>query len=133
MRQILIIMTVMLCLTGCREYDIEEILLQREDISLTIKGEDVISYREETFQIGYNARENEFRVFDDEMGNWFVLTCNERPSSEGQVFEADLKWTSTSTTKSRKDLSFRVEKTDSQGHLWLWCEDDAIGVVVREL
>lgn len=133
MRQILIIMTLILCLTGCREYDIEEILLQREDISLTIKGEDIISYRPETFQISHNARKNEFRVFEDDMGNWFALTCRERPSSTGQVLKADLRWTSTSTTKSRKDLSFSVEKTDSQGNIWLWCEDHAIGVVVREL
>ena len=133
MRHILIIMTLILCLTGCREYDIEEILLQREDISLTIKGEDLISYRPETFQISHNARKNEFRVFEDDMGNWFALTCRERPSSTGQVLKADLRWTSTSTTKSRKDLSFSVEKMDSQGNIWLWCEDHAIGVVVREL
>lgn len=133
MRQIIIIMTFILCLTGCRRYDIEEILLQREDISLTIKGEDIISYMPETFQIGHNAQKNEFRVFDDDMGNWFVLTCMERPSSVGQVLKADLKWTSTSTTKSRKGLSFSVEKTDSQGNIWLWCKEHAIGVVVREL
>ena len=133
MRYIFIIMALGLCLTGCGRYDIEEILLQRDDLSLTIKGEDVISYRPETFQIGHNAQRNEFRVFDDELGNWFVLTCEERPSSTGQVVKADLKWTGTSTTKSRKGLSFSVEKTDSKGNVWLWCEEHAIGVVVREL
>ncbi len=133
MRQILIIMTLILCLSGCRIYDVEEILLQREDISLTIKGAEILSYRHETFQTGHNAQRNEFRVFDDNVGNWFVLTCRERPSTEGQTLKADLEWTSTSATKTKSGLSFSVEKTDSQGHIWLWCEDEAIGVIVREL
>lgn len=132
MKNILIILTLTLCLCGCREYDIEEILLKREDISLTIKGQEILSYKHETFQIGYNPDKNEYRVFDDNIGNWFVLTCQERPSTEGQTVKASLRWTSTSTTKSKNGLSFSVEKTDSRGHVWLWCEDESIGVIVRE-
>ena len=132
MRNILIILTFILCFCGCRRYDIEEILLKREDISLTIKGKEILSYKPETFQIGYNSSKNEFRVSDDNIGNWFVLTCRERPSTEGQIVKANLRWTGTSSIKSQKGLSFIVEKTDSEGHIWLWCNDEAIGIVVRE-
>lgn len=133
MRNILIVTMLILCTSCCRDYDINEILLKREDISMTIKGKEVMKYDPETFQIGHNAEKNEFRIFDDNLGNWFTITCRERPSTEGQNLKADLKWTSTSSTKSEKGLSFRVEKTDSQGHIWLWCEDEAIGIIVKEL
>ena len=132
MRNIIFTITLVCCLAGCRRYDIEEILLQREDISLTLKGEDVIVYEPATFQLGYNAGANEFRVFDDNLGNWFTLRCKSRPL-EGQYVKADLKWTSSTTTRTRNALTFSVEKTDAKGHIWLWCDEEAIGVVVREL
>ncbi len=132
MKKILILTISILCISGCRGYDIEEILLQREDISLTMKGKDVLVYDPDTFQLSHNAERNEFRVFDDEMGNWFILECQSRPSTEGQEVKASLRWTTTNTTRSRSGLKFTVEKTDSNGHIWLWCEDEAIGVVVRE-
>jgi len=133
MKKTLLVFSAILCLAGCKRYDIDEILLQREDISLTVKGEDILSYDPATFQIGYNEGTNEFRIFEDNLGNWFTFKCQERPSSKEQVVKADLRWTTPNTTRSRKGLSFRVVKTDAKGHIWLWCEDEAIGVVVREL
>ena len=93
----------------------------------------MLVYDEETFQLGYNSEKNEFRVFDDNLANWFVLRCSERPSTEGQKLKADLSWTSDDTIRNRKGLAFTVEKTGPGGFLWLWCETEAAGVVVREL
>ncbi|MBR5835096.1 MAG: hypothetical protein IKY66_02935 [Bacteroidales bacterium] len=132
-RHIIFLAAVIFCLAGCQRYDIEEILLQRNDISLTIKGEDALVYDPLTFQIGYNADKNEFRIFDDNLGNWFVLKCHERPSSSGQTLTADLRWTTASSTRTKNGLLFRVEKTDSKGHIWMWCDKEAIGIVVKEL
>lgn len=132
-RHIIFLAALTLCLTGCNRYDIDEILLQRDEISLTIKGVDALVYDPDTFQIGYNAGSNEFRIFDDDLGNWFVLKCHERPSSTGQSLNADLRWTTPNTTRTRNGLSFRVEKMDSKGHIWLWCDKEAIGIVVKEL
>ena len=133
MKRLIFMIAGLLVLTGCNRYDIDEILLQREEISLSMKGQDVLKYSPDTYQLGYNAQTNEFRVFDDNMANWFVLTCDSRPSTEGQELTADLKWTSFNSTKTRNRLRFRVEKTDAEGHIWLWCESDAIGVIVKEL
>lgn len=133
MKKATLIILAALLLPGCRIYDIEEILLKREDISLTIRGEEMLVYDEETFQLGYNSEKNEFRVFDDNLANWFVLRCSERPSTEGQKLKADLSWTSDDTIRNRKGLAFTVEKTGPGGFLWLWCETEAAGVVIREL
>lgn len=132
MRRFILTLTLTLCLAGCNRYSPEEHLLPREDISLTVKGELILSYDPLTFQLGYNEENHEFRVFDDDMGNWFSLSCKGRPVLVGDEISGDLSWTASSTTKSRKGLIFRVEKTDSKGLIWLWCEDEAIGMVVKE-
>lgn len=133
MKQIGILLIGIMCLAGCQEYDIEEILLQREDISLTVRGDEILVYDPATFQLGYNGQTNEFRVFSDDRGNWFSLKCESRPSAQGERVKGDIKWTSTNTTRSKNGVTFNIEKTDSKGHIWLWCKEEAIGVVVKEL
>lgn len=131
MKKSFILMFMILCICGCNRFNPEDFLLPREDISLTMKGEVMLTYDPMTFQLGYNEERNEFRVFDDNVGNWFTLTCKSRPSSIGSVVNADLTWTTQSSTKSRSGLEFSVEKTDSDGKIWLWCKEEAIGVVVK--
>ena len=133
MRRFILIMLFSACLAGCNIYDVDEVLIQREDISMTLKATDVLIYKPDTYQLGYNAEKNEFRVFDDQMAYWFILTCTSRPSVVGQEVEADLKWTSPSSTKTKRGLKFEVMKTDAAGHIWLWCDSDAIGLIVKEL
>lgn len=133
MKHLGILLIAILCLASCQEYDIEEILLQREDISLTVKGTEVMAYDPMSFQLGYNGQTNEFRVFSDDLGNWFTLRCDSRPSAKGESVKGDIKWTSTNTIRSKNGVTFNVEKTDSDGHIWLWCKEEAIGVVVKEL
>ena len=89
-------------------------------------------YDPATFQLGYNGQTNEFRVFSDDLGNWFSLRCDSRPSAQGESIKGDIKWTSTNTTRSKNGITFSVEKTDAEGHIWLWCKEEAIGVVVKE-
>lgn len=133
MKRIILIALALAALTGCREYDIDGILLQREDISLTVRGAVKMAYEEGLFQLGYNAEKNEFRVFDDNVADWFVLSCGSRPDTEGQTLKADISWTESSTTKSYKNIRFKVKRTDSDGRIWLWSEDEAIGVIVKTL
>lgn len=133
MRRFIPTMLFSACLAGCTIYDVDELLIERADISMTLKATDVLIYKPETYQLGYNAEKNEFRVFDDQMAYWFILTCTSRPSTVGQEVEADLKWTSPSSTRTRKGLKFEVMKTDADGHIWLWCDSDAIGLIVKEL
>lgn len=133
MRRFILIMISSACLAGCNIYDVDEVLVQRTEISMTLKASDILIYRPDTYQLGYNAELNEFRVFDDQMAYWFILTCKSRPSTEGQEVEADLKWTSPSSTKTKRGLKFKVMKTDADGHIWLWCDSDAIGLIVKEL
>lgn len=128
---ILVFMTMIMA--GCKGYDIEEILLSREDISLTQKGKLLFSHDVTTCQLGYSRGRNEFRVYDDDLANFFIVRCHVRPDTEGQTLKADLTWTTETNTKTAKGLDFKVQKTGADGHIWMWCDSEKIGVVVKEL
>lgn len=130
---ILLCISVSFMICGCTNIDINEVLLQREDISITINGELQMSYDEGTCQLGYNREKNEFRVIEDNVGNWFVMTCNKKPASIGQEVTATLSWTTSSSTETLKGLDFTVKNIDERGYIWLWCGSESIGVVIREL
>ena len=122
----------MLAFASC-QYNVEEILLSRSDISLTMKGELEMTFDENTCQLGYNTGRNEFRVYDEKLANWFVLRCSAKPTSEGQKITADLEYTTADDVKTLTGLEFTVEDTNSDGFIWLWNRDKKIGIVVKSL
>lgn len=126
-------LAIFLALSSCRRFDIDEILLQRNDISLTLKGEDQVVYDPVSFQLAHNSRTNEFRVYDDRLSSWFIVRCSDNPTYEGQQLTADVSWTASSSTRSEKGLEFTVEKTDGYGNIWLWCKSKSIGIVIKNL
>lgn len=132
-RHILTLLVPVLALTGCNRYDIDEILLQREDISLTIRGELIFSHDPSTGQLGYNSESSTFRVYDDDLGHWFILSCRTSPDTEGQDIKADIEYTTQTDTKTIRNLEFKVKKTDRSGNIWLWNDERKIGAVVKRL
>ena len=118
---------------GCNRYDIDEILLQRDDVSLTIRGEVIFSYDPGTCQLGYNSENGIFRAYDDDLGHWFILSCRTTPDTEGQSLMADLEYTTQNDTKKIRNLKFTLKKNDRTGKIWLWNDERKIGVVVKRL
>ena len=132
-RRFLIAGTAALVLSSCQFQNIDEVLLNRSDISLTVKGNVQIAFNEHTYQLGYNTARNEFRVYDEKLANYFILRCSAKPTSEGQVLKADLEYTTATDSKTISALEFTVEKTSPEGLLWLWNKDRQIGVVIKNL
>ncbi len=128
-----IILMILVSAVSCAPYDIEEILLPREDISLTIKGEDQFSYDPLTCQAAHNSTIHEYRVFDDKLSEWFIVRCSDRPSNEGQELTADITWTASSSTKTMNSLEFRIEKMEQDGRIWMWCKKKKVGIVIKNL
>jgi hypothetical protein len=118
---------------GCIGPQPDEVLLPRTEISLTIKGEEVMEHDPLTCQIGYNRERNEFRLVKDNISDWMIFRSNATPSNEGQEVKASLEYTSQSSTKTLTDLTFSVEKTAPDGTVWLWNKDKKIGIVIRVL
>ena len=118
---------------SCVKYDIDEILLEREDLSLTWKGEDQVDYDPLTWQAGCNVRKGEYRVFDDSMANYFAVKCSEHPVNEGQDITADVVWTMKTTIKRYEGIRMTVRKLAPDGRIWLWSRSQQIGVVIKEI
>lgn len=118
---------------GCIGPQPDEVLLPRTEISLTIKGEEVMEHDPLTCQIGYNRERNEFRLVKDNVSDWMIFRSNATPSNEGQEVKASLEYTSQSSTKTLTDLTFSVEKIAPDGTVWLWNKDKKIGIVIRVL
>lgn len=122
-----------LLVTGCNKYKSEEVLLPRTDISLTIKGEEIMTFNAQKCQLGYNDQRYEFRVLNDKLTDWFILRCSENPKSVGQVIKASLEYTTSDDIKTEKGLTFTVEKISKDGFIWMWEEEEKIGAVIKIL
>ncbi len=131
-KRLLCIIGAALALTACR-HDVDEVLLGRSDISLTIKDELLVSFNENTCQLGYNTDRNEFRVYDEKFANWFILKCSAAPTSEGQKIKADLEYTTDKDVKSLTGLELSVVKTSPEGLIWLWEDEKKIGIIIKNL
>lgn len=118
-------------LAGCNRVEPEEVLLTREDISLTIKGTDQVSFNRNDFQLGFNDQRNEFRVVNDRLAQWFVLQCSATPVHEGQEITGTLEYTTDTVPKRLDNLSFIVQKISDDGLIWLWNSSRKIGIVVK--
>lgn len=132
MKKIMIFM-LLAAMTSCSLYDIDEVLLQRDEISMTMKGVEQFVYDPVTCQMSHNATTNEYRMFNDKLSDWLIVKCYERPSDEGQDVTADVTWTASSSTKSIRGLTFRIEKMDASGTVWMWCRQKNIGIVIKNL
>jgi len=102
-------------------------------MELNVAGTVIHKYDPLTWQLGYNPSAREFRVFDDSMKNYYIVTCSAIPSSTGQKLEATVTWSSGSSTQSAKG-KFEVAKAQGDTY-WLWCGDkkNPVGVTVRIL
>ena len=119
--------------SSCTKYDIEEVLLAREDLSLTWKGEEQIVYDPLTWQLSCNVKNSEYRVHDDSMANYYIIKCSERPTEEGQDVMADVEWTVSKNIKRYEGIRFTVKKMGTDGLIWMWNNSQNIGVVIKEI
>ena len=133
MKHLTFILLGLLTLTGCTFYSMEDILLRESEISLSWRGEQQVVYVPSEFQLAFNDRDNEFRVYSDRLGEWFTVKCSEKPSAEGQLLKADVSWTASKSTKQLKSLDMKVEKTDEEGLIWLWNSSHRVGIIIKDV
>lgn len=117
---------------SCSPYKIDEILMSRDDVSLTIEGLPVFVYNEDKCQLAYNTERNEYRAMTDDMTDYFILKANQKLTTIDQQFTADLTYTTSGSPTTLKELSFTIEKISNEsGLVWVWCKECAIGIVAK--
>ena len=121
-------------LAACgKKVEMDPVLYESDTVALMVKGKTVFTFDEGTMQLGFNRSRRQFRAGNDDMTSFFVLTCSELPRQEGQELTADVQWTSGSSVRTSSGLTFKVEKYESTGLVWLWCATDKTGAVVKVL
>ena len=129
-RLIAILALAIISLYGCVGPQPAEVLLPRTDISLTVKGEVMMTYDQKLCQIGYNDQSHEFRLVNDKLTDWVIFRSDAPPTEVGQKVKAYLEYTEEKATKTMSGLTFTVEKTSSDGQVWLWNQDKKIGIII---
>lgn len=130
----IILLTVLAVLTACeKKVEMDPELYNSDQVGLMFKGKKVFTYTEGTMQLGYNRSLRQFRAGNDDMTSYFVITCSDLPTTVGQEIRAEVKWTSGSSVKTASGITFKVEKYENTGLVWLWCAEDKTGAVVKIL
>lgn len=104
-----------------------------QDFGHQVKDTKVFTYNSLTWQTAFNRERCEFRVHTDNMSDYYCVTLNTVPSSEGQKVKGSVVWTSSSDVIKKSGLNFSVEKIDRAGRIWLWCKKERIGAVIQAL
>lgn len=123
-----------LILSGCSNksrMNEAEFVTTVSDISLTINGERILTYYEKNHQLAYDQGKSQFRVMDDDLNNFMVVTLGKMPSNVGDIVDASITYTTDDDILERA-ASFTVSRLDND-KCWLWNEKGKIGVVVTVL
>lgn len=132
-RVIFVAAVALLSVVSCQEKALlEEFTDERSEIGLTVKGQDVFTFEENLCQIGYDDALRQFRVSDDMMTDYFILTVNDLPEI-GYETTASLVYTTDDDLISMKGLTFKLVKMGHDGTMWFWNKKNSIGAVVRKL
>jgi hypothetical protein len=132
MKRLMIFTLALLSLTACLRYDIDEVLLERTDVSLTLKGKLQYAYSADYGQMAINADRTLFRYMTDDLATWMEVKCQTKPGGVGEKILADVRWKSTLSKGEEKDLEFEIRQTDGSGTTWLWNNANNIGLIIRD-
>ena len=130
-----ILALLVLAFTGCdnKKVEMDLDMYNSEQVSLMVRGKKVFVFDELNGQLAYNRTLRQFRAGNDDMSNYFVLTCSDLPREEGQEIRADLQWKSGNAVKNTSGVTLKVEKYDGTGLVWLWNATDKTGAIVKIL
>ena len=132
MKRFVIFALALLSLTSCMRYDIDAVLLERTDVSLTLRGKVQYAFAAEYGQMAINADRTLFRYMSDDLTNWMEVCSLSKPGGVGEKLTANVKWKSSISSGDEKDLEFEIKQTDGTGMIWLWNNTNNIGLIIRD-
>lgn len=132
MKRLVIFTLALLSLTACLRYDIDEVLLARTDVSLTLKGKLQYAFAADYGQMAINADRTLFRYMTDDLATWMEVRCQTKPGGIGEKILADVKWKSTLSEGEEKGMEFEIKQIDGSGMIWLWNNSNNIGLIIRD-
>ena len=132
MKKAVIMMFAVLTLSACIQYNINEILLEQTEVSLSLRGKTHYTFKPASGQMAFNSEGTLYRFMNDDMNSWFELKCQSRPGGLGEKVVADLKWKCKESSGDEKDLEFAIKQIDGEGMIWMWNSTNNIGLIIRD-
>jgi len=117
---------------SCDRQSILNDIVSDSTVRLAINGYNVFTYDALTCQMGFCRGKREFRVHTDTMSDYFVITLDKIPVSEGEGVTADITWTSPQDVGIKKNVALETAKVEGD-KIWLWNYQARITAVVRIL
>ena len=130
MRARVFILVLLCCGLWSCSSKVDEEFLRGEDLCLEQGGETVFRYTASDCQISFNPDKKQFRVMEDTMSKYYMVTCSEMPSSTGQKITADISWSAGAGVQTLSGVEFRVEKIEGD-QIWMWSSKRKTAVSVR--
>ena len=129
-----ILMAMVLFIASCsRTLEPDSTFISGSDIQLKVSGRVIYTYDPLTWQLSFSRERLEYRVFNDNMSEYYTLVSSELPLEKDQRITGTLTWTTPRSSTTKKDLPFTVVKTYSQGTIWLWNGKEKIGISVSTI
>ena len=134
MKRKLFILTALACMLGCApEHEPDAAFLEQDCLALEVEGNRRVLYQPETWQLGFSRENRQFRVHNDTMSEYYVITCSRMPESIGQKILCSIKYASYKIAVYKNNLEFEVKKINDEGVVWLWNSKKRIGLTVKIL
>lgn len=133
--RLLFLLSALVLSAGCHNDGFDQAWLAEENLCVVSGQQMVFAYDPLTCQMSFNRSARTFRVFADDLSDYYVLTVGSLPSEEGERIDGcSLEWTTANDVKQLKGLTFNVEKIDvASGKVWLWCPAESLVVIARLL
>lgn len=130
---IIIFLAALLAVSCSKEKEMQnEFVDTTYDLGLTIGGTAIFSYDAATCQYAYIPAQHEFRICDDNMSDYVILTLEKEPA-EGVECGGSITYTTKTDIVQTSGLKFKVIKEDSAGKFWIWNKSKKMGVVVKKI
>lgn len=129
---IILLLSAVSLLTGCRNDDISEAFSLDETVRLECDGTVVFRFNPLTCQQFFNRDTGTFRAGTDTMSDYFSVRLSDIPNVHGDVIRGDIKWTTRKSSSDIRNVTLKVIRLEDDT-LWLWSAKEKIGLVVRTL
>lgn len=127
-----LLLLLLLPLCSCNDASHRIAFCQSEDLRLQVGGSTQFVYDPLTCQLSWNRSKLQWRIFSDNMSDFFIAELSEVPTELEQSITANLKWTTHSSVVTRKNLTLEVVRLEGE-NVWLWSSSARIGMSIRVL
>ncbi len=134
---VLALLLPLLSATSCEEAHLNEadFVTTVTKVSLIVGGKTLMEYDESSDQMAWREKDLQFRLMDDSLNDFFVVTLSTLPSEMGETLQAEVLYTTDTDIKTVSG-TFNASKISSNSlgqMIWLWNSSADLAVIVQTL